>query len=53
MWEFDGHLYCYGLFGNSAAPQAVIRVWLWLAADTDDLDEKRRCLEAVLEEREI
>ncbi len=29
--------------------QLVIRAWLWLAAETDALDEQRRCLEAVLE----
>ena len=28
------------------APQ--IRAWAWLAAETDDLAEKERCLEAVL-----
>ena len=27
----------------------VVRAWFWLAAQTDDLDEKRRCLEAILE----
>ena len=27
----------------------VIRAWFWLAAETEDLEEKRRCLEAVLE----
>jgi len=27
----------------------VIRASLWLAAETDDPDEKRRCLEAVLD----
>ena len=27
----------------------VIRAWFWLAAQTDDIEEKRRCLEAVLE----
>lgn len=27
----------------------AIRGWLWLTAETDDLEEKRRCLEAVLE----
>ena len=27
----------------------VIRAWFWLAAQTDELEEKRRCLEAVLE----
>ena len=27
----------------------VIRAWLWLAAETEDLEEKRGCLEAVLE----
>lgn len=26
----------------------MIRAWLWLAAETDDPNEKRRCLEAVL-----
>ena len=26
----------------------VVRAWFWLAAHTDDLDEKRRCLEAIL-----
>ena len=27
----------------------VIRAWFWLAAEADDLEEKRRCLEQVLE----
>lgn len=27
----------------------LVAAWGWLAADTDDLDEKRRCLEAILE----
>lgn len=27
----------------------VIRAWFWLAVEADDLDAKRRCLEAVLE----
>ena len=27
----------------------VIHAWLWLAADTDDVEEKWRCLQAVLE----
>ena len=27
----------------------VIGAWLWLAAETEDLDEKGRCLEAVLQ----
>jgi len=27
----------------------VVAAWLWLAVQTDDPDEKRRCLEAVLE----
>ena len=27
----------------------VIQAWLWLAADTDDVEEKWRCLQAVLE----
>jgi hypothetical protein len=27
----------------------VIRAWLWLAAETDDIEEKRRCLNAVLQ----
>lgn len=27
----------------------VIRPWLWLAAHTDDVEEKWRCLQAVLE----
>ena len=27
----------------------VVRAWAWLCAQTDDLDEKRRCLEAILE----
>ena len=26
-----------------------IKAWLWLAADTDDVEEKWRCLQAVLE----
>ena len=26
-----------------------IRAWAWLAAETDDLAEKERCLEAILE----
>jgi hypothetical protein len=25
-----------------------IRAWAWLAAETDDLAEKRRCLEAIM-----
>lgn len=29
--------------------QSVIRPWLWLASETDDTDEKRHCLEAVLQ----
>ena len=27
----------------------VIHAWLWLAADTDDVEEKWLCLQAVLE----
>ena len=27
----------------------VVAAWLWLAAEADDIEEKRRCLEAVLE----
>jgi len=27
----------------------VIRAWLWLAAKADELEEKRRCLNAVLQ----
>ena len=27
----------------------IVRAWAWLAADTDDLAEKERCLEAILE----
>jgi hypothetical protein len=27
----------------------VIRAWFWLAAQTDDLQEKRRCLNAMLQ----
>jgi hypothetical protein len=27
----------------------VVRAWVWLCAHTEDLDEKRRCLEAILE----
>ena len=27
----------------------VICAWFWLAADTDDVEEKWRCLQAVLE----
>jgi hypothetical protein len=27
----------------------VIRAWFWLAAQTDDLEKKRRCLSAILE----
>ena len=27
----------------------VIRAWFWLAAETDGMEEKRRCVEAVLE----
>jgi hypothetical protein len=27
----------------------VVTAWLWLAANADGFDEKRRCLEAVLE----
>ena len=27
----------------------LIRAWAWLAAETDDLAEKERCLEAILE----
>ena len=26
----------------------VVRAWFWLAAQTSDLSEKRRCLEAIL-----
>ena len=26
----------------------IIRAWLWLAAEADNLEEKRRCLNAVL-----
>ena len=26
----------------------VIHAWLWLASDTDDVEEKWRCLQAVL-----
>ena len=26
----------------------VVRAWFWLAAQTSDLTEKRRCLEAIL-----
>ena len=29
--------------------ELLIRAWAWLCADTDDLDEKHRCLEAILE----
>ena len=31
------------------APPLLVAAWLWLAAETEDLDEKRPCLEAVLE----
>ena len=27
----------------------VVQAWLWLAAETDDLQEKRTCLKAVLQ----
>jgi len=27
----------------------VIPAWLWLGAEADDLEEKRRCLEAILQ----
>jgi len=27
----------------------VIRAWLWLAAEADELEEKRHCLNAILE----
>jgi hypothetical protein len=27
----------------------VIQAWLWLAAETDNLEEKRRCLKAVIQ----
>ena len=27
----------------------VVRAWAWLCAHTDDLEEKRRCLTAILE----
>ena len=27
----------------------VIQAWLWLASDTDDVEEKWRCLNAVLQ----
>ena len=27
----------------------VIRAWLWLAAEADDLEEKRRCFNVVLQ----
>ena len=27
----------------------VIQAWLWLAADTDDVEQKWRCVQAVLE----
>ena len=27
----------------------VIHAWLWLASDTDDVEEKWRCLQAVLQ----
>lgn len=31
-------------------PRALaIRAWLWLAAESQDIEEKRRCLAAVLE----
>ena len=30
-------------------PEMRIRAWMWLAARTDDLQEKARCLEAILE----
>ena len=29
--------------------ELVIRAWLWLASDTDDVEEKWLCLQAVLE----
>ena len=29
--------------------QLVVHAWLWLAADTDDVEEKWRCLQAALE----
>ena len=35
--------------GRSAAPShLLIHVWFWAAADTDDIEEKRRCLNAAL-----
>jgi hypothetical protein len=30
------------------ARSLVVAAWSWLAAETDDLEEKRRCLEEVL-----
>jgi hypothetical protein len=27
----------------------VVRAWAWLCTHTDDLDEKRRCLRAILQ----
>jgi hypothetical protein len=27
----------------------VVRAWLWLAAEADDIEEKRHCLNAVLQ----
>jgi hypothetical protein len=43
-------LSAYLITHNLRRPRAlVVAAWLWLAARTDDLDEKRRCLEAVLE----
>ena len=47
-----------GLWGNAVAgydswhgtsAALVVAAWLWLAAEADELEEKRRCLEAVLE----
>jgi hypothetical protein len=30
-------------------PTLLIRAWAWLCSETDDLSEKRRCLERILE----
>ena len=33
----------------TGARALLVHAWLWLAADTDDVEEKWRCLQAVLE----
>ena len=34
---------------ESRPRRLVVRAWLWLAVETDDLQKKRRCLNAVLQ----